>query len=81
MPIEGRTGRRMIRMAPAGTADIIGLTKTGQFIAVEVKLPDRRKNVTEAQALFLSEVRRKGGLAGVATAPNEALLILEGHQV
>lgn len=79
IPIDSKTGRRMIRMAKAGTADIIGMTKSGRFIAVEVKMPKRKKNVTEHQLEFLAEVRRHGGVAGVATSPDEAISIMNGQ--
>ena len=68
----------MVHMARKGTSDILGLTKTGRFVAIEVKKPETRKNVTVYQQMFLDEIKRYGGIAGVATSPEEALSIIEG---
>lgn len=72
----GITTKRMIHMAKTGTSDIIGLTPTGRFIAIEVKKPETRNNVTENQSLFLEDIRHLNGIAGVATSPEEALAIV-----
>lgn len=65
----------MIRMNKAGTSDILGVYH-GKFIAIEVKLPKTIKNVTEAQKMFLQCIRDHGGIAGVATTPEDALALL-----
>lgn len=78
IPIETTRGRRMFQAAPAGHADIQGIRrKDGKFVAIEVKLPNRRKNVTTLQENFLREVLSRGGVAGVATSHEEALSIIE----
>ena len=68
----------MIRLNRAGTSDILGIhKKTGRFIAIEVKTPERKKNTTEAQEMFLDDVFHAHGISGVATSPEEALKIIE----
>lgn len=67
------------RFLPAGlckgSADIIGLTSKGRFLAVEVKTPNGR--VSKDQALFLQAVNQRGGLAGVARSVADALALAE----
>ena len=53
-----------------GIADIIGIYK-GRFLAIEVKTPKRRKNLSVDQANFLDRIRREGGIAFVATSIEE----------
>jgi len=73
---KGKVG--IVRMARAGTSDILGIHRdTGRFIAIEVKLPHRRKYVTQAQQEFIDKINMYGGIAGVATSPEEALEIIE----
>lgn len=73
----GDTGRR-IKVGFAGLSDIIGIRRRdGRFIAIEVKLPKRRKNVSDKQAEFLAKTKLFGGIVGVATSPEEALQIIE----
>lgn len=45
------------------------------FVALEVKLPDKTKNVTELQATNLRAIREAGGCAWVITSVEEALEI------
>ena len=47
-----------------GVSDIIGMTRTGRFFAIEVKRPGDQ--LTEKQRLFLDAVRHHGGIAVVA---------------
>lgn len=65
----------MIKIGRAGTSDIIGVYK-GRFLAIEVKKTTTRKRVTEAQNEFLQTIRDKGGIAFVATSPEEAKQLL-----
>ena len=44
-----------------GSADLIGLTKDGQFLAIEVKSP--RGKPSQEQLDFATTVRRLGGIA------------------
>lgn len=53
-----------------GSADLIGIYK-GQFVALEVKT--KNGTLSPEQELFLSLVRRLGGLAAVVRSPQQAL--------
>jgi hypothetical protein len=66
IPVESeKGGRRLIRLAPAGTADILCcVPPTGRMMAVECKVGDN--TASAAQTQFLADVRRAGGLAIVA---------------
>lgn len=68
---------RMIRMARKGTSDILGLTKYGRFIALEVKKPETRRTVTRFQNEFLEKISMYGGIAAVVTSADEALAIIQ----
>lgn len=50
-----------IKLAPTGTADVIGLTPWGRFLAIETKAPGQKPR--PSQVAFLSEVRSAGGVA------------------
>lgn len=54
-----------------GSADLIGFTRQGRFLAIEVKLPGRRPTVL--QQAFLNTVNACGGLAFVAHSVEETL--------
>ena len=57
-----------------GSSDLIGLTPTGQFLAVEIKTSKGR--ATTEQLRFIEAVRSRGGIAGIARSPAEALALL-----
>lgn len=67
--------KRMIRFGLAGCSDIIGINKKGKFLAVEVKLPKTRNNVSDLQQQFIDHIKEMHGVAGVATTIEEALEI------
>jgi hypothetical protein len=74
---QGRK-QRMIVIGERGISDIIGIRRRdGKFIAIEVKTPIRKKNLTLDQKVFLNTVKQFGGLSGVATSIDEALEIVE----
>lgn len=54
-----------------GGSDIIGITPTGKFLAIEVKTEKGRP--TKEQLRFIEAVRNAGGIAGIARSPEEAL--------
>jgi len=56
-----------------GSSDIIGICPDGAFLACEVKTKTGR--VSPAQEAFIEAVRRRGGRAGVARSPEEAVRI------
>lgn len=59
---------------PPGFSDLFGLTKTGRFIAAEVKTPTGR--VSPQQAAFLAAVERNGGAGAVVRSVAEAVQLL-----
>jgi len=71
------TNARMIRFGLAvGSSDIIGIAPDGRFLAVEVKTPKGR--ATKEQLTFIEAVRNAGGIAGIASSPQEALGLIGG---
>ena len=59
-----------------GSSDIIGICPDGKFLAVEVKTATGKP--TDAQLLFIDAVRARGGRAGIARSPEDAIKILTG---
>lgn len=49
-----------------GSGDILGLTKEGRFISIEVKVPGRKPTPNQVQ--FMETVNANRGLAFVATS-------------
>ena len=60
----------------AGSADIIGISPTGKFLAVEIKTSKGR--ATKEQLRFIEAVNKAGGIAGVARSVDDALLLIGG---
>ena len=54
-----------------GSSDIIGITPSGLFLAIEVKTAKGR--ATKEQLRFIEAVRKAGGIAGIARSVEEAL--------
>lgn len=54
-----------------GGSDIIGITPTGLFLAIEVKT--KKGRATTEQLRFIDAVRNAGGIAGIARSVKEAL--------
>jgi hypothetical protein len=68
-----------------GSSDLIGIrpvlitpahvgTTIGQFVAIEIKTDTGR--LSDEQRLFIDLIRSKGGLAGVARTPEEAIELI-----
>lgn len=72
-----KDGQRVIRygVCNPGGADLIGLTDTGKFLAIEIKRPGELPR--PAQAAFLDAIRRMGGIAFVATCPKDVYFVLK----
>lgn len=69
------SGARMVQAGLCkGSADLIGITPGGRFIAVEIKTPQGR--ATAEQLRFIDAVRASGGIAGICRSPKEALTLL-----
>ncbi len=58
-----------------GSSDIIGWTREGLFLAIEVKCGKTR--ITEAQRAFIDAVQAAGGKAGIARSVEDALRIVQ----
>lgn len=58
-----------------GLPDILGVYK-GKFVALEVKTPERRKELTELQHHVLQKISEAGGVASVVTSAREALEVI-----
>ena len=56
-----------------GSSDLIGLTNTGRFLAVEVKAPKGR--IREGQESFLEMVRRLGGIGIIARSEEDFKIV------
>lgn len=78
--LYGKDGRpsRFMRSCKKGRVDLDGFTVDGRVIAIEVKRPSTRNNLTDEQREYLDTVKQAGGLAGVATCCAEATAIVEG---
>lgn len=59
-----------------GISDLLGCVD-GCYIALEVKIPERRNEVTKKQAHFIKQVIDEGGIAAVVTSVEEALEAVE----
>lgn len=73
-PPRGRA--RFVRYGLPGSSDIIGVTKDGRFLAIEVKTPETVKNVSPAQKKFIARIRENGGVAFVASSIEDVALQL-----
>lgn len=70
-----KVGRRLIRLAPEGSSDIVGVLPGGRFLAVETKAPTGR--LTPAQRAFLDTVAAAGGAAVVVRDVAELARLLD----
>ena len=59
-----------------GSSDLIGIAPGGQFLAVEIKTA--KGKATPEQLRFIEAVRARGGIAGIARSPQDALDLLRG---
>jgi len=60
------------------TEDMVG-KRIAVFLALEVKRPGKRMNVTEHQKYFLDAVEKAGGIAGVVTSVKHSEDILNEY--
>lgn len=56
-----------------GSSDLIGITSSGRFVAIEVKTPIGR--LTKEQKNFLEFIKSQGGISGVARSVADALAL------
>lgn len=59
-----------------GGGDLIGLTKDGIFLSVEIKVG--RDKLTDKQKMWINWIAMRGGRAGVAKSVEDAIEIMEG---
>lgn len=58
---ESKGKKRYFRAGKKGSADILGVSKDGKAIAIEVKSPKRKLEGSPEQVQFLDEFNRRGG--------------------
>ncbi len=57
-----------------GISDIIAILKPqGQIMAIEVKTPKRKNNLSIHQKIFMEEVQKQGGISLVATSVEDVI--------
>lgn len=67
-------GRSVRTGLATGSSDLIGWTKTGRFLAVEVKSASGK--VSKAQMQFMEAVRRAGGISACCRTVHDFLQLL-----
>lgn len=60
----------------AGLPDIIGVYE-GRFLGIEIKCPGKEGTLTDLQKKTLDKIRRAGGVAFMATSPQQIDTILK----
>jgi hypothetical protein len=74
-----------VRMAPAGTPDIIGWMKSGKALAVEVKTvkdwSTKNHGASDKQINNVSGLYESGGVAGIVCSVDQARLVLAGDRI
>lgn len=70
--------RKKHRHDIAGKSDIMGVVN-GRFVAIEVKEPNKKKNTSQAQRDFLSNINYHGGFGFVATSISEVVNEFKGQ--
>jgi hypothetical protein len=60
----------------AGTPDILACID-GKFFGLEVKVPQRKNNVSKLQDKTIKEINKAKGVAGVVTSIKEAQQLIE----
>lgn len=68
--LKDNTGR-IVHFGKPGSADILGLTKDGKFLAVECKVPGGKTSAL--QKTFLTDVQKHGGIAMVVHSVDELI--------
>ena len=68
---------KIISASKSGIPDLLVLYK-GKFIALEVKTPDKKNNVSDLQQHNIDEIVKNGGLAFVVWELNQVKEIIKG---
>lgn len=72
--LQDKKGQHVRYGLCVGSADLIGYTNTGTFVAIEVKRPGKKP--TPEQENFIAQVKKAGGIAGVAHSETEAIELI-----
>jgi hypothetical protein len=68
---------RMVKVGLCvGSSDIIGITKQGRFISIEVKT--EKGIVSKEQQTFIDAIKSKNGIAGIARSVQDAIQLVQG---
>ncbi len=79
---DPRTGRWIFYGVGEGGSDLIGITKDGRFLALEVKIPGwKPKSIKEKeryakQLNFIVQVKAKGGVGAIVHSAEEVRELL-----
>lgn len=68
--------RAWMHLAPKGSPDIVGLTVTGRFVGLEVKLPGEKP--TDEQLSWGKAIETSSGIWGVVRSIDEAMDVIAG---
>lgn len=66
-----RAHGRMIQFGKIGASDILGIMPDGRLLAIEVKAAG--KYPTTAQAIFINDIKARGGVAFVAWSVQDVI--------
>ena len=75
--VTTQESQRVMRLGPAGIADIGGIMSDGRALQIEVKRPGADVSPGDAQWRWLTSCHAAGAVAGVAHSPEEALSIVD----
>jgi hypothetical protein len=75
-----RVARGFMHLAPKGSPDIVGFTRGGRFVGLEVKLTDKtaraKGETAEAQSEWRQKILAAGGIHGQVLTPEDAIRLL-----
>lgn len=74
---ETKDGRKITCGLGKGTADLVGWTKNGKFLALEIKRPGGK--ATEEQIAFIAAAHRAGGVAFITHSVEETFFYLKQY--
>ncbi|WP_373047220.1 hypothetical protein [Vulgatibacter sp.] len=69
-------GNRFIRYGHKGSADFLGVTRGGRFIALEAKRPDGGVQ-SKSQREFEEKVLEQGGIYAIVRSVDEAMQVID----
>ncbi len=75
--VAKKTFRRTSKWQRNGVSDVLGVSNTGQFIAIEVK--SKKGRLSQNQKLFLEDINKNGGLGFVARSVDDVRRELYGQ--